>query len=355
LSLGSNACPMIRSVFFLIVVSFMSTPKFFVPAISLNSLLKKRVNEYFAAKNLPSTGNGNLYLKAAVLILSYLFIYVHLVFFTPSAWVAIPECMLLGLLTAGIGFNVMHDGAHGSFMWNTKHNIVHHAYTNIDGVDDDIEAGMMLRMAPQQKRYSFHKYQHIYFWTLYGLLYIAWVFYTDYKKYFSNKVGSVPLKKLKRIDHMLFWAFKALHLCSFVVLPIIMVGVWPWLIGFLVYTASSGIILSLVFQLAHVIEETSFPEATQPDNRIEDEWAVHQLKTTANFATKNKFITWWVGGLNFQIEHHLFPRVSHIHYPRIAEIVKKTCADMKAPYIEHYTMLKAIASHKAHLKLMGTA
>ncbi|WP_317235994.1 fatty acid desaturase family protein [Niabella hibiscisoli] len=137
-------------------------------------------------------------------------------FYTPQAWLALTECLFLGLLTAAIGFNVMHDGAHGSFsnntkvnmaaaytldllgassfMWNTKHNIVHHAYTNIGGVDDDIEAGILLRMAPHQKRHGFHKFQHMYFWLLYGLLYIAWVFYTDYKKYFRNKVGNVPLK-----------------------------------------------------------------------------------------------------------------------------------------------------------------
>lgn len=283
--------------------------------------------------------------------------------------------MLFGLLTAAIGFNVMHDGAHGSFskepklnmlaaftldflgassfMWNTKHNVIHHAYTNIEGVDDDIEAGILLRMAPQQKRYGFHKYQYLYVWPLYGLLYIAWVFYTDYKKYFSSKVGNVPLKKLSVTDHFIFWSFKAFHFILYVVLPIYTVGFWPWLIGFLFYTSSSGIILSLVFQLAHVIEETSFPDPVQPANKIEDEWAIHQLKTTANFATKNKFITWWVGGLNFQIEHHLFPRVSHVHYPAISNIIKQTCADIGVPYIEHVDMRSAITSHLSHLKRMG--
>ncbi len=355
----------------------MSTPKFYTPSVSLYSELKKRVNDYFKTNNLSPTGNYKLYLKAAILILGYIAIYIHLVFSTPSAWFAIPECLLLGLLTAGIGFNVMHDGAHGSFsnnpklnaaaafaldflgassfMWNTKHNVIHHAFTNSEGIDDDIEAGILLRMAPQQKRYPFHKYQYLYFWALYGLLYITWVFYTDYKKYFSGKVGNVPLKKLKLKDHLLFWGFKAFHLAVYVVLPIYMVGFVPWLIGFLCYTSFSGVVLSLVFQLAHVIEETTFPEAILPENRMEDEWALHQLKTTANFATNNKFITWWVGGLNFQIEHHLFPRISHIHYPAINDIIKWTCKELHVPYIEHPTMIRAISSHVSHLKQMGEA
>jgi linoleoyl-CoA desaturase len=354
----------------------MVTPKFNSPSISVYSELKKKVNDYFRSNNIAPTGNYKLYFKATLLIVGYISLYIHLVFFTPSAWLAIPECVLLGLLTAGIGFNVMHDGAHGSFsknprinlvaalsldllgassfMWNTKHNVIHHAYTNIEGADDDIEAGKLLRMAPQQKKYGFHKYQHIYFWGLYSLLYITWVFYTDYKKYFTNKVGHIPLKKLKLRDHILFWSFKTLHLFLYVLLPIYIVGFLPWLIGFLVYTSFSGLILSLVFQLAHVIEETSFPEPEIPGNKMNDEWAVHQLKTTANFATKNRFITWWVGGLNFQIEHHLFPRISHIHYPSINSIIRQVCIEMGLPYIEHATMQRAIASHIAHLKRMGT-
>lgn len=353
----------------------MSTPKFNTSAISVYSELKKRVNEYFKTNSLSPTGNLTLYIKAVLLVVSYITVYIHLVFFTPITWVALLKCLLLGLLTSAIGFNIMHDGAHGSFsdnpklnmfaaftldllgassfMWNTKHNVIHHAYTNIEGVDDDIEAGVLLRMAPKQKRYGFHKYQYIYFWLLYGLLYIMWVFYTDYKKYFLNKVGNVPLKKLKTKDHILFWAFKVFHFILYVTLPILLVGFWPWLIGFLVYTFSSGLILSLVFQLAHVIEETTFPEPVMPANKIEDEWALHQLKTTANFATHNRFITWWVGGLNFQIEHHLFPRISHVHYPAISKIVKQACEDIGIPYIEHATMHKAIVSHVSHLRNMG--
>lgn len=353
----------------------MITPKFGHSPLSVHSELKKRVHDYFENQKIEPTGNLQLFTKAFILVGGYIAVYIHLVFFTPIAWLAIPECILLGLLTSGIGFNVMHDGSHGSFsknktfntlaaftldflgassvMWKNKHNIIHHTYTNIDGIDDDIEAKPFLRLAPGQKRYKAHKYQHLYFWFLYGLLYLFWVFFTDYRKYFSGKVGSVPLKKLSTTDHVLFWAFKVFHLFMYVVVPIYVCGVTPWAIGFFVYTFTTGVVLSIVFQLAHTVEETEFPVAIQPANRIEDEWAVHQLKTTANFATNNKLVTWYVGGLNFQVEHHLFPKVSHAHYPNISRIIKATCREMNVPYLEHEKMTQAIMSHVAHLKNMG--
>lgn len=355
----------------------MATPKFASSTLSVHTELKNRVSEYFKNADINSTGNAALYIKAVILLGSLFALYIHLVFFTPPTWLAIIECMLLGIVTAGIGFNVMHDGAHGSFsnsptlnkvaaytldflgassfMWNNKHNIIHHTYTNIDGVDDDIEAKPFLRLAPTQKHYKAHKFQHYYFWLAYSLLYVFWVFFTDYRKYFSGKVGSVPIKKLSLTDHIIFWGFKLFYIAVYIAIPIYFVGFTPWLVGFLTYTCTGGFVLSIVFQLAHTVEETIFPEAQMPANRMEDEWALHQLKTTANFATNNKIVTWYVGGLNFQIEHHLFPKISHAHYPKISKIVKQACKEMGVPYIEHRLMIQAIASHVSHLKKMGSA
>ncbi len=318
------------------------------------------------------TGNFSLWLKAIVLVTSFIGVYTHLVFFTPTNWIAILECLVLGGLTAAIGFNVMHDGAHGSFsrfpwinkmaaisanflgadtfMWKTKHNVIHHAYTNIDGVDDDIDARPLLRLCETQKHYKIHRYQHFYFWAAYSLLYIWWVFVTDYKKYFSKRIGPMPLKKMTASDHIIFWGFKAIHIILFVALPIYMVGFISWLVGFLIMAMFAGIVLSIVFQLAHTVEHTHFPASNVDTNKMEDEWAVHQLKTTANFATKNKLISWWVGGLNFQIEHHLFPKISHVHYPAISKIIKKACEDFNIPYIEYPKMRLAVASHVSHLR-----
>lgn len=356
----------------------MATPKFMnISGSTFYQELKGRVNDYFAKAKKNSTGNLGLYFKAVLLWSSYVTLYVHVIFFHAPVWVSILECVFMGGLTAAIGFNVMHDGGHGSFsnskfwnkmaafsvnalgasgiMWNNKHNIIHHTYTNIDGVDDDIEIKPMLRMCATQKKYKIHRFQHIYVWFLYTLLLIIWVFATDYKKYFSKKVGSVPIKKMSRFEHIAFWVAKAGYYFMMIVLPIWMVGFLHWLVGFLIISMVAGFVLSVVFQLAHTVEETTFPVPLGDINTIENEWAIHQVQTTANFATKNRLISWLVGGLNFQIEHHLFPKVSHIHYPAISKIIKQTCAEYGIKYIEFPKMRHAIASHAMHLKKMGRA
>jgi linoleoyl-CoA desaturase len=350
----------------------MSIPKFPAASFTFHSELKKKINEYFKKTGRKKTGNYKLYFKAVVLVISFIAIYFHLVFLTPVWWLAITECIVLAGLTAAIGFNVMHDGMHGSFsgrkwvnnmaglslnflgannfLWKTKHNIIHHTYTNINGVDDDIEARPMLRLCKTQKYYKIHRFQHWYFWAAYSLLYLWWVFFTDYKKYFTKRIGPTPIKIIPLMQHVSFWGFKILHLGIFVALPVIFAGPISWLLGFLAYALFSGFILSIVFQLAHTVEHTEFPQAIIETNKMEDEWALHQLKTTANFATRNRFITWWVGGLNFQIEHHLFPRISHVHYPAISRIVKQTCREFGLPYHEFPKMRLAVVSHISHLR-----
>lgn len=353
----------------------MSIPKFTSVPHSFHSELKRRISEYFQEVGKATTGNYSLFIKAIILVISFLFVYIHLVFFTPVVWLAVVECVILGGLTSAIGFNVMHDGAHGSFsrykwvndlaalslnflgannfMWKTKHNVIHHAYTNIDGIDDDIDAKPFLRLCETQKHYKVHRYQHLYFWITYSMLYLYWVFVTDYKKYFSKRVGSIPLKKMSMADQLSFWSFKILHLGLFVFLPIYTVGFMPWLVGFLIYGLFAGFVLSIVFQLAHTVEHTHFPMPDETTGKLEDEWAIHQLKTTANFATRNKILSWLVGGLNFQVEHHLFPKISHIHYPAISQIIKRACIEYGIPYIEYPKIRLAVASHVAYLRHLG--
>ncbi len=354
----------------------MIMPKFSNPATpSIHTVLKKRINEYFQQKGISSTGDHRLYLKAGILLTVFVLVYSSLLIFSSPSWLVILECVLLGILTASLGFNVMHDGAHGSFskygwlnkiaassfdllgassfMWNMKHNVIHHAYTNIDGVDDDINAKPFLRLCATQKQHKIYRYQYIYFWALYMMLYLFWVFFTDYKKYFTGKIGKIHLPKLTLKNHITFWSFKMLYLFLFVGLPIYVCGFLPWLTGFLLCAAIAGFMLSIVFQLAHTVDETSFAFASPSSNKLEDEWALHQLKSTANFATNNKFITWWLGGLNFQIEHHLFPKISHIHYPAVGKIIKETCNESHLPYLEHNKIFSAVRSHISFLKKLG--
>src|SRR5687767_170856 len=253
----------------------MATPKFSNVPHSFHAELKRRISAYFEEVGASTTGNYNLFIKAVILMVSFVFLYIHLVFFTPMAVFAILESALLGVIVAAIGFNVMHDGAHGSFskykwvntlaafslnilggnsfMWDMKHNVIHHAYTNIDGVDDDIDIQPWMRMSSTQPKYVFHKYQHIYFWFLYAMLYVLWIFLLDYQKYFKKRIGVMPIKKMSTKDHIVFWGFKVLNLILFVGLPIYTLGFTTWLIGFLVFSLVAGLVISIVFQLAHTV------------------------------------------------------------------------------------------------------
>ena len=163
----------------------------------------------------------------------------------------------------------------------------------------------------------------------------------------------MPLKNMSLSDHLIFWSFKVFNLVIFVVIPIFQLGFLPWLIGFLIFMLVAGFVLSIVFQLAHTVEHTHFPVPQEDTGKMEDEWAIHQLKTTANFAPRNKFISWLVGGLNFQIEHHLFPKISHVHYAQLRRIIKQACEEYGVPYIEYPKMRHAVGSHVSFLKQMG--
>ncbi len=340
--------------------------------------LKEKVDRYFAIRRIDPSGNWRLYLKSIIQFASAIILYVTLVFFTPATPVAIVLCCLLGTNLAVIGFNVMHEGGHQSFSkhgwlnkvtayslnllggnsyyWKIKHNVNHHTFTNIEGMDSDIDVQPFMRLHKDQPLYWFHRFQHLYWVILYGVSYIAWVFYDDFVKYVSGKVApnSEP-GKLALKEHFIFWITKISYVGAYIVLPVIMVGWLPALIGFLIITFICGLFISVVFQLAHVVEGTQFILPEEASSKIEKEWAIHQVSTTANFATHNKIVSWLLGGLNFQIEHHLFPRISHVHYPKISEFVKETCQEYNVKYLEYSSMLKAFHSHLFHIRRLGIA
>ncbi|WP_044172813.1 fatty acid desaturase family protein [Flectobacillus major] len=338
--------------------------------------LRKRVNEYFQANDIRPTGNYKLYLKTAILLAAAFLLYVVLVFFTPVGWLSIGLSALLGFNLAAIGFNVMHDGAHGSFsqkkwvnelmgyslnimggsvyLWKFKHNFNHHSFTNIDGMDDDIDIKPWMRVSETQEKHWFHRFQHIYWIFLYGWTYLLWIFWQDFQKYFTGKVGDTKFRKMDLKEHAIFWATKLGYVGVFIVLPIYQVGLLDALIGYFIIAFVCGFVSAVVFQLAHVVEQAQFPMPDEQTAKIDTEWAIHQIRTTANFATKSKIVSWFTGGLNFQVEHHLFPKISHVHYPKINELVRETCQQFGITYLEYPTVLSALRSHIVHLKHIGT-
>ncbi len=333
--------------------------------------LKAEVNQYFESNSIQTHGGWAIYSKAAILLGVYSGLYFYILSTSQWPW-ALAACALMGVFHAGIGFCVMHDAAHGSFsnhrwlnhlmsfsanllggnsfLWKVKHNIIHHTYTNIEGADQDIAQMPVLSLNSHQAKYSLTRYQHIYAWAVYALSLIIWVVGLDFHKYLRGKVGNFPIKNMTAADHWIFWLSKLGFIIVYIVIPSLIWGVGPTLLGLSVMLMVSGLILSVVFQLAHVVEETSFPLPDALTRKIPNEWAIHQLETTANFATDNALLTWYTGGLNYQVEHHLFPKISHIHYPALKAIVKQKAEDYGVPYHEFRNMGDALVSHYRHLK-----
>jgi linoleoyl-CoA desaturase len=337
--------------------------------------LKNRVDQYFRENKIEQHGNFLIYLKSAIYILGFIACYAVLVFFTPSTLLSVILCIVFGMLTAAIGFNVMHDGGHGSFsgkkyvnkiaalslnflggssfLWNIKHNMIHHTFTNVDGHDDDILNEPFLRLCKTQKRKFYHRFQYIYWIFVYGFMYISWIFILDIMKYFRKGIASKSNIQFRLKNHIGFWLTKAFYIFIFIVLPLQFVHWYAFIIGFGIWVYTTGLVISVVFQLAHAVEGPKFMDGNA--ETLENDWAVHQVLTTANFGSRSKLLSFFTGGLNQQVEHHLFPRISHIHYPKLSPIVKETCISHGLVYLEQPTFFHAVVSHVRFLYRLGRA
>jgi len=337
--------------------------------------VRKSVDNYFKTKNLKKTGNWKLYLKAWVLIPGAISLYLYLLSGHYNWMLGVLASVLLGLTLVCIAFNVMHDACHNSysekkwvnsimgltmnalgsnaFIWKIKHNIIHHTFTNIDGIDDDIANGPLLRQCTTQKWMPIHRFQFLYMFPLYAISTLSWALGTDFVRYFTKKIHTTPINKIALKEHMIFWTSKLLYVFFYVLAPIYIVGWQSWLIGFLVVNLTMGLSLSVVFQLAHMVEKVTFQTAEGAHKLIDSEWAIHEVRTTADFAPRNKIISWLAGGLNFQIEHHLFPQISHIHYSALSEIVQRQCELFGLPYNCYPSARQAFYSHVRLMKYLG--
>ena len=341
--------------------------------------LNQRVNQYFKEKKIAKTGNWKLYLKTIVMFTILIAPFVLILSLNISDWFKLLLTIFIGIGMAGVGMNVMHDGNHGSFSkypwinklmggsiyilagnvfnWKVQHNVLHHTYTNIKDHDEDLEAGVVLRFSKHAEWKPHHRFQHLYFVLLYGLLTLKWAIISDFVKLTRYQKMNISYANSRSLSYQ--WVgliiSKIVYFSFWIVLPILVFNIiwWKVLIGFFVMHYTAGLILSLVFQLAHVIGEADMPLPDSKTGDMKNSWAVHQLKTTVNFSTKNRIINWFTGGLNHQIEHHIFPHISHIHYTKISEIVKKTACEFNLPYNEYKTTRSAIFSHFKFLKQMG--
>ena len=340
--------------------------------------LNKRVNTYFKENKIERTGNWKLYTKAIIMFGIFLVPLILILTVSMPHWVLLLLTVVIGIGMAGVGMNVMHDSNHESFSskkwvnkimgssiyilagnvynWKVQHNVLHHTFTNIQGHDEDIDAGRIIRFSRHAKWLPIHKFQKYYSIFLYGLLTINWAITTDFKQmhsYLKRKLsyGEFPNPAT---EWTVLIITKIIYYLLWLVLPLLVLDIawWKVLIGFFVMHYTAGMILSMIFQLAHVVPATEMP-VPDTEGNLEHTWAIHQLYTTANFAPTNKFISWYTGGLNHQVEHHIFPHISHIHYGKIAQIVKETAQEFNLPYNEYTTFSKAIKEHFNQLKALG--
>ena len=347
----------------------------FTPSDAFLKELRNRIDAYFTQTGRKPRDCPQMYLKTATIIGAFLAGYVLLMFFVSSAWLAIPLAMMLGIAVAAIGFNIQHDGGHraysdrqwvnrimamsldlmggSSYMWDWKHNSIHHTWANITGQDDDIDVGILGRLSPHQKRYWFHRAQGFYLWVLYGFLAIKWHFYDDYCSLAKGRIGEHKVPRPKGWDLAVFIGGKALFLSWAMVLPMLFHPVLSVIGLYVVGAFTSGIVLSVVFQLAHCVEEASFPMPDPATGRMETDWAVHQVQTTVDFSRGNRLLSWFVGGLNFQVEHHLFHRICHIHYPALSKVVESVCKESGIRYAANISLISALGSHFRWLQRMG--
>jgi linoleoyl-CoA desaturase len=318
-----------------------------------------------------------MWVKSGVYLAGFFVLYALIISNAFSPLAMLGMAIALGAVSAFVGFNVCHDAIHGSFsenktvnkalgsvfhllganpyVWSITHNLVHHNFTNIAGHDEDIDiAPGLIRITPDEKIYRIQKFQHIYAFPLYCLASLSWVFRKDFKKFFQANLGPFESKHPK-IEYFNIFFYKALYIGLFIVLPLLVLDVtwYQFAIGFLALHFAQGLTMGLVFQLAHVVEGTDFPIPNDSGN-IEENWAEHQMRTTANFSTQSRIAAFLLGGLNRQIEHHLFPTICHIHYPKIGVILKETAQEFGIPYIENKTFICALRSHYRVLRKFGS-
>lgn len=339
--------------------------------------LNKRVSTYFRENGISSEAGPSMVGKTVLLLGVYSLLYIAAISNHISSLSFLFVLWgLMGLVQSFIGMSIMHDTVHGAYtknkiyqallqipiiligvepkIWHIEHNVLHHNYPNVEGIDQDINPRVLFRFTKHQPRHWHHRFQHVYATFLYGLLVIEWLTVKDFMKAFRfYRMGYIPTQIEAIYLAITIFIKKLIFFLVFLVIPLKVLSIDPFLIVgmFLTMLIVAGISLTIVFQLAHVVPECK----TEKDgNALQNQsWHDHQMQTTANFAHDNKLLTYLIGGLNYQVEHHLFPTICHSHYPELSKIVKQTAAEFGNPYYYEETFIGAIRSHYKLLKNLG--
>ena len=341
--------------------------------------LRSSVNEYFSKNNITPYGNWKIYLKSIFMATIYLGPLVLMVSGLVTSVLAVMACwFLMGLGMAGLGMATMHDANHGSFSknrrlnklfgnsmyllggfppnWRYQHNTMHHGFTNIEGHDEDIAPPGILRFSPHRPLKKIHRFQYIYAWFFYGLMTISWIVTKDFRQLLKYRKNGVRISGKRKYSQLLTELIiaKTVYYLVFLVVPLLTISVaWYWIVaGFLLMHFTGGLSLGSIFQTAHVVPSSEYPVPDE-NGELGNNWAVHQLYTTCDYSPKSRIFSWMVGGLNYQIEHHLFPNISHIHYKNISKIVQSKAKEYGLPYHVNKNFAEAVLQHIKMLKMLG--
>jgi linoleoyl-CoA desaturase len=321
-----------------------------------------KVKIYMQERNISPYANREMWIKTVVMLLLYFvpIVFMLLGFGAGKPWLFFSFWIIMAIGMIGIGTSVMHDANHGTYSpdkkvnnfigsileviggytvtWKIQHNVLHHTYTNIAGLDDDVDGVAFLRFSPHQPLKKYHRYQYIYVWFFYMMMTLYWMTVKDYLQVIRYKQHDLLIKQKVSLRGALFriTLYKIFYYGYIMVLPILLSGM-PWyyvVMGFVLMHCISGLFLSCIFQPAHIMEDSGFAEPTDTESgrKMKDSWAVHEVENTTDFAPKNKILSWFIGGLNFQIEHHLFTNICHVHYKEIAPIVRAATRSYGLPY-----------------------
>ena len=355
----------------------MTTPISPMPSFASRSAfwqeMKAAANQHLAAetsRGRPSVGDPRLQLKAALIVVWFGLSYGALLC-SPTLAAALFAALSLALAASALGFGVFHDANHRTLFkrpaanlraarlcsvllgpsrhfWVHKHQGLHHRQPNVIGWDDDLETRGLLRLSPACAWEARFRRQEVKAVLYYGLNTLEWLFWKDFRCLAGGRLNEWHAITLDRRERTELLVCKSLYLVLFVLPPFLLLPLAWAIAAFILFHVVLSWLLAVVFQVAHLTPGMEFDGV-----RAGDDWALHQIRTTADFATRSRLVTWFTGGLNHQIEHHLFPNVAHTHYSRLRPIVRAVAERQGLRCHELGGVFSAVRQHFALLKALG--
>ncbi len=338
--------------------------------------IKERARQYFAEYN-SKNGNVALWLKTISLVLLIGLSYYSLLH-AASFIDLILSYFAFGFFFLVLGINIGHDAAHNcvtgnrradnilfqlifglqglsGYVWKIRHNFSHHIFPNIYDNDTDLEISKWVLLSPHAKQMAIHKYQHLYAPLMYMWFSLSWIFYVDLAMLFKKQHANLKLSKVPVLEVIKLIVIKLTYLFTFLLLPAIMTGL-PFLhifMAYLIMNFTVSVFLAFTFYISHHVLETKYAEAKYDNTVVNTSWIRHQIVSTSDFSTDSRLGNYIFGGFNLHVAHHIFPEVSHIHYPALTKIIKKTLEENELPWYKSFSFYNGVISHLSLLKKNG--